>query len=98
LRIDGHHESVFPFHFGPSEKLEATIPPKCAKGPSVPANNPADVTNTSPSDLENQVFAVNASGDEMPFKYDLTSGMPLPPAFGAQYDTRIAAIVPAMSP
>mmetsp|Transcript_112900 Transcript_112900/g.319388 ORF Transcript_112900/g.319388 Transcript_112900/m.319388 type:complete len:429 (+) Transcript_112900:1555-2841(+) len=88
-RTAGHHE--LPQHPGPSEKPEATMPPRCANGPSVPAKSPDEVTSVRPTDLEAHVRSVKACGMAMPLRNALISGIPLPPACGATYVTRMAA-------
>jgi len=81
-RITGQRRPP-PAHAGPSEKPAATMPPKCAKGPSVPAKRPAEVTSSRPKERAAHVLKVNACGMEIPLRYALISGIPLPPACGA---------------
>mmetsp|Transcript_143169 Transcript_143169/g.356782 ORF Transcript_143169/g.356782 Transcript_143169/m.356782 type:complete len:282 (-) Transcript_143169:968-1813(-) len=81
MKMTGH--MGLPRHRNPSEKAAATMPPRCAKGPSVPAKSPAEVTKSKPIDRETKACGVKACGMEMPLRYALISGIPLPPACGA---------------
>mmetsp|Transcript_69641 Transcript_69641/g.123283 ORF Transcript_69641/g.123283 Transcript_69641/m.123283 type:complete len:220 (-) Transcript_69641:1132-1791(-) len=69
-----------PMQEGPSANHDATMPPMCAKGPSVPAKSPDEVTKTRPIDLHSQALKENAPGCTIPLRKALISGMPLPPA------------------
>ena len=75
----------------PCERPAATIAPVWIIGPSLPSTSPLATEHSTPTVFASSVRVRSSPGTRQPWRYDLTSGMPEPPAIGATSTTSAAA-------
>ena len=76
--------------------VDAAHAPMCTEGPSLPKGMVAVITRHIPTERPTNVRQWNRPRCRLPFRYPLSSGMPLPRAMGATRNT-YAAVAPTHS-